>query len=115
MNTNEEQSVPQQKQIPIRDIVINSDSLAVNIMAFMLQLAHSRGAYTLEESAKIHECIKFLEKTSFNQSNIPSAPTYGGATQPESLPTINEDENNNDEGEKGITTNNVTLEVNETN
>ena len=115
MNTTEQQSVPQPKQIPIRDIVINNDSLAVNIMAFMLQLAHGRGAYTLEESAKIHECIKFLERTSLNQPNIPPTPTYEGAMLPESLPTINEYENNNDEGEKGSTTNNVTLEVNETN
>ena len=52
---------PQQRQIPIRDIVINNDSIAVNIMAFMLDLAHRRGAYTFEEAAKIHECIKYLE------------------------------------------------------
>ena len=101
---------PQQRQIPIRDIVINNDSIAVNIMAFMLDLAHRRGAYTFEEAAKIHECISYLEKQS-------QQPYYLSPGIP--LPPVLEKNEKEDEtvGEEvsDETKNNVTLQVSETN
>lgn len=103
---------PQQRQIPIRDIVINNDSIAVNIMAFMLDLAHRRGAYTFEEAAKIHECISYLEK----QTQQPGATLSPGIPLP---PVLEKNEELSDETEEeevsDETKNNVTLQVSETN
>lgn len=97
---------PEQRQIPIRDIVINNDSIAINIMAFMLDIAHKRGAYSFEEAAKIHECMTYLG----NQTRSALAP---GIPLPHVLEK-NEREQE-DEDEPDTTKNNVTLEVNETN
>lgn len=97
---------PEQRQIPIRDIVINNDSIAINIMAFMLDLAHKRGAYNFEEAAKIHECMTYLE----NQHKSALAP---GIPLPHVLEK-NEREQE-DEDESDTTKNNVTLQVSETN
>jgi len=98
---------PEQRQIPLRDVVINNDSIAINIMAFMLDLAHKRGAYNFEEAAKIHECMTYLG----NQSRSPLAP---GIPLPPVLEK-NEREEEEEEDESDTTKNNVTLQVSETN
>jgi len=51
------------EQIKLSDIKIESEPIALNVMVQFLTLAHKRGAYSLDESAKIWECIKiFLKK-----------------------------------------------------
>ena len=51
------------EQIKLVDIKIESEPIALNVMVQFLTLAHKRGAYSLDESAKIWECIKmFLKK-----------------------------------------------------
>ena len=96
---------PEQRQIPLRDVVINNDSIAINIMAFMLDLAHKRGAYNFEEAAKIHECMTYLS----NQNRSPLAP---GIPLP---PVLEKNEREEEEDESDTTKNNVTLQVSETN
>ena len=96
MSTPEEN--PSQQKVLIKDVQITNDSIAINLMAFMLEVAHRRGAFTLEEASKIHECIKQLEK-----KPVQSAPV----TQPVSV---------DDEQAKALfDENNVQLQVTETN
>jgi len=44
----------------VLDVVVNSDRVAVGIMAHMLDVANKRGAFSLDESGKIMEALKFL-------------------------------------------------------
>ena len=51
-----------QEQIKLVDIKIDSELVALNIMVQFLTLAHKRGAFGIDESAKIWECIKMFQK-----------------------------------------------------
>jgi hypothetical protein len=49
------------------DKPVESELEALNIMVSLINLAQSRGAYTLQESAKLWDCIKqFQNKDSVN-------------------------------------------------
>tara|TARA_B110000971_G_C20022216_1_gene506916 strand:- start:1224 stop:1463 length:240 start_codon:yes stop_codon:yes gene_type:complete len=47
-----------QGKVLLKDIVIDSESKAITVMAGMLEVAQSRGVFNIEESAKLWECIK---------------------------------------------------------
>ncbi len=47
----------QQQQVKLSDLKINSENDALNYMVGFLELAQRRGVYTLEEAAKINECV----------------------------------------------------------
>ncbi len=51
-----------QEQVKLVDIKIDSELLALNVMVQFLTLAHKRGAFGIDESAKIWECIKMFQK-----------------------------------------------------
>ena len=51
-----------QEQVKLVDIKIDSELVALNIMVQFLTLAHKRGAFGIDESAKIWECIKMFQK-----------------------------------------------------
>lgn len=56
--TNEQSKLPRLSEIPITD-----DNVALNVMVGFLDTAQKRGAYSMDESAKIWECIKrFVQK-----------------------------------------------------
>jgi len=40
------------------DIEITDENIALNLMVGFLNLAHSKGAFTIEESSKIYQCIQ---------------------------------------------------------
>ena len=44
------------------DIDITSENVALNVLVAFIQLAHKRGVFTIDESAKIWECIKVFHK-----------------------------------------------------
>lgn len=44
--------------IDLLNIEITDDNVALNLIISFLNLAQSRGAYTIEESSKIWECIE---------------------------------------------------------
>ena len=52
-------------QMPrLTEIPINDDNAALNVMVGVLDTAQKRGAFSLDESAKIWECVKrFIQKT----------------------------------------------------
>ena len=39
------------------DLEVTNENIALNIMVSFLNLAHKRGAFQLDESAKIWECV----------------------------------------------------------
>ena len=40
------------------DVPVDDEPIALNLMVSFLNLANKRGAFTIDESAKIWECIK---------------------------------------------------------
>jgi hypothetical protein len=53
--TTEESS---EQQIRFVDIEVTSDNVALNLMVAFLNMAQRRGAFSMDESAKIWECVK---------------------------------------------------------
>jgi hypothetical protein len=44
------------------DVVISDQNTALNMMVSFLNLAQKRGTYTIDEAAKIWECIKMFQQ-----------------------------------------------------
>lgn len=53
---------PQQKEVRLVDIPINNENTALNVIVGFLHVAHKRGIFTIDESAKIWECILKFQK-----------------------------------------------------
>ena len=52
------------KEVKLVDIPITDENTSLNIMVAFLNLAQKRGVFTIDESAKIWECIKMFQKPS---------------------------------------------------
>jgi hypothetical protein len=63
--TSTEPEVPEEKPVEIRlvDVVVANEGVALNLLVAFLSLAQRRGVFTMEESAKIWECVKQFQKT----------------------------------------------------
>ena len=48
---------------PGTDIAVTDENAALNVMVSYLHLAQKRGAYNIQESAKIWECIKIFTRS----------------------------------------------------
>jgi len=60
---NEQPPLPvPQSEIKLVDVAIVDENTALNVIVSFLTLAHKRGAFSLDESAKIWECIKIFQK-----------------------------------------------------
>ena len=65
----------QQQRVNLDDIQVTSQDVALNLMAQFLEVAQKRGAFTMQEAAKIYECVKFFrpakaqEKSNVNEVN----------------------------------------------
>jgi hypothetical protein len=53
---------PEITQVKLVDIPITNENDALNIMVSFLTLGHKRGAFTLDEAAKIWECIRTFHR-----------------------------------------------------
>jgi hypothetical protein len=51
-----------QKQTRLVDVVVTNQNEALQLIATFLNLAQKRGAFSLDESAKIWECIKCFQQ-----------------------------------------------------
>ena len=52
-------------QMRLVDVEITNENMALNLMVSFLNLANKRGAFTLDESAKIWECVsRFSDRES---------------------------------------------------
>ena len=56
------------KQPNLLDIEITDENVALNVMVMFLNLAQNRGAFRIDESAKIFECIKTFQKSQTSES-----------------------------------------------
>jgi len=61
-NSNNVQEEAVQKEIRLVDIPISDENTALNVMVGFLHTAHKRGVFTIDESAKIWECISKFKK-----------------------------------------------------
>lgn len=52
----------QQNDVKLVDVSITDENIALNLLVSFLNLAQKRGAFGLDESAKIWECIKMFQK-----------------------------------------------------
>jgi hypothetical protein len=54
---------PEERQeVRLVDVPIKDENVALNVMVNFLTLAHKRGVFSIDESAKIYECIKMFQK-----------------------------------------------------
>jgi hypothetical protein len=60
---------PETREVPIVDIPVNSHNTALNILVALTGVAQKRGAFNIQESAKLWECIQ-----AFNTPAAPPAP-----------------------------------------
>ena len=59
---NTEQSTEEKTQINLLEVPITNENDALNVMVNFLGLAQKRGAFAINESAKIYECIQQFQK-----------------------------------------------------
>ena len=51
-----------QKEVKLVDVPVSDENVALNLMVSFLSLAQKRGAFGLDESAKIWECVKKFQR-----------------------------------------------------
>jgi hypothetical protein len=63
---NQDQNVvlppPPQNEVKLVNVPIKDENTALNVMVSFLSLAQKRGAFGIDESAKIWECIQLFQK-----------------------------------------------------
>ena len=55
-------TVQPQNEVKLVNISITDENTALNVMVNFLSLAHKRGAFGIDEAAKIWECIQMFQK-----------------------------------------------------
>lgn len=51
---------PEQKSIVLTEVEVNNSNMAFNVIVSFLTVAQKRGTFSINESAKIWECLKFF-------------------------------------------------------
>ena len=51
-----------QQEVKLVDVPVKDENTALNVLVNFLNLAQKRGAFGIDESAKIWECIKIFQK-----------------------------------------------------
>lgn len=62
----ETSSQPAPTEVRLVDVSVKDENTALNVMVGFLTLAQKRGAFSIDESAKIWECIKIFQKPNPN-------------------------------------------------
>lgn len=58
----EQEQVVEKKEVKLIDVEIVNENVALNVIVSFLNLAQRRGSFTIDESAKIWECVKKFQK-----------------------------------------------------
>jgi hypothetical protein len=59
---NEKVEDVEKKEVLLSDIEIKDPNIALNVLVSFVNLANKRGAFGLQESAKIWECVQQFQK-----------------------------------------------------
>jgi hypothetical protein len=51
----------EKKQVRLVDVIINTQQDALQLLVTFIHLAQKRGSFTLDESAKLWECVKMFQ------------------------------------------------------
>jgi len=62
LSENEEVPLPV-NEVKLTDVKIVDENTSLNVMISFLSLAQKRGAFGIDESAKIWECIKIFQRS----------------------------------------------------
>jgi len=54
--------VAEKKEVKLIDVEITNENVALNVIVSFLNLAQRRGVFSIDESAKIWECVKKFQK-----------------------------------------------------
>jgi hypothetical protein len=52
----------EKKEVKLIDVEIVNENVALNVLVSFLNLAQRRGVFSIDESAKIWECVKKFQK-----------------------------------------------------
>jgi hypothetical protein len=52
----------EKKELRLVDVEITNVNMALNVIVSFVSLANKRGAFSIEESSKIWECVKMFQK-----------------------------------------------------
>ena len=58
----QQQQQQQEQQASIMNVNVVDENTALNVMVSFLHLAQKRGAFNLQESAKVWDCVKLFMK-----------------------------------------------------
>jgi len=58
----QDNSVAEKKEVRLVDVDIVNENVALNVLVSFLNLAQRRGVFSMDESAKIWECVKKFQK-----------------------------------------------------
>ena len=67
----EKVTMSEKPEVRLVDVPVSDQNVALNLMVSFLSMAQKRGAFGIDEAAKIWECIKMFE--------IPTAPPSDAA------------------------------------
>jgi hypothetical protein len=60
VSTSEPAPKEQVKEVNIMDVPVSNQNIALNVMVFFLNSAQRRGAFSMDESAKVWEAVKMF-------------------------------------------------------
>ena len=60
VSISEPASKEQVKEVNIMDVPVSNQNIALNVMVFFLNSAQRRGAFSMDESAKVWEAVKMF-------------------------------------------------------
>ena len=81
----QQQQAPAQQEVRLTEVDVSNENVALNVMVGFLNLAQRRGAFNMEESAKVWECVKMFMRREESGAPSTSAP----------LPTVDESSEEN--------------------
>jgi hypothetical protein len=58
-----ESKAEEKVEVKLVDVKVENENVALNLLVSFLNLAQRRGVFTMDESAKIWECVKKFQKS----------------------------------------------------
>jgi hypothetical protein len=68
---------PAEKRINLTDVNVTDQNVALNVLVGFLNIAQRRGAFGMDESAKVWEAVKFFIVPAADGAGLPPVPEEG--------------------------------------